>query len=228
MTSGRPALVAVQPADPAVSEDELLGWLAGLESGSEHSLAAAMVAEAGARGLEVGTGARAAASSPARASAAPSLRGGAGARGAGRQRGALRRPPVPCRAPGADVTAVVVAWDGRPRGRVLLRDAPRPDAAEAVAALGHAGIRTVLLSGDRSGGGARGGPAASASTRWRRPARPRRSWTTCAARRPMDTWPAMVGRRHQRRAGAEGGAGRHSAGGRHGPGAPGGQRRAAL
>jgi P-type E1-E2 ATPase len=32
---------------------------------------------------------------------------------------------------------------------VLLRDAVRPDAAEAVAALAHAGIRTVLLSGDR-------------------------------------------------------------------------------
>ncbi len=48
------------------------------------------------------------------------------------------------------MTAVLAAWDGRARGRVLLRDAPRPDAAEAVAALGHAGIRTVLLSGDRA------------------------------------------------------------------------------
>ncbi len=54
VTTGAPELVAVEPTDPAVSEDELLGWLAGLESGSEHSLAAAVVAEAQARGLEVG------------------------------------------------------------------------------------------------------------------------------------------------------------------------------
>ncbi len=147
VTMGAPALVAVEPTDPGVDEDELLGWLAGLESGSGHSLAAAVVEEARTRGLTVGA-----------------VRGlrvmpGRGVRGTVERDGeerevlagseALFDGPPPLPAPEADVTAVVVAWDGRPRGRVLLRDAPRPDAAEAVAELERAGVRTVLLSGDR-------------------------------------------------------------------------------
>jgi P-type E1-E2 ATPase len=48
-------------------------------------------------------------------------------------------------------TEIVVAWEGRPRGRVLLDDTARPEAAEAVARLHEAGVDTVLLSGDRPG-----------------------------------------------------------------------------
>jgi P-type E1-E2 ATPase len=57
---------------------------------------------------------------------------------------------VPAGAPVLDGETVVhVAWDGRPRGRVLLTDTLRPDAADAVRQLHHEGIETVLLSGDR-------------------------------------------------------------------------------
>ncbi|MBP7677048.1 MAG: heavy metal translocating P-type ATPase, partial [Thermoanaerobaculia bacterium] len=51
LTAGRPAVTAVRPAG-GTSEAELLGALAALESGSEHPLGKAIVAEANARGLD--------------------------------------------------------------------------------------------------------------------------------------------------------------------------------
>jgi cation transport ATPase len=47
------------------------------------------------------------------------------------------------------LTAIEVAWNGLTRGRVLLRDGIRADAAEAVRALRQAGIDCVLVAGDR-------------------------------------------------------------------------------
>ncbi len=147
VTIGAPELVAVEPTDPDVGEDELLGWLAGLESGSGHSLASAVVAAARVRGLDVGA-VRGLRVIPGRGVRGTVVRDGeerevmAGSE-------ALFDGPPPLPPPEPDATAVVVAWDGRPRGRVLLRDAPRPDAAEAIAELLRAGVRTVLLSGDR-------------------------------------------------------------------------------
>jgi len=148
VTTGCPALLAVERLDPDVSEDEVLGWLAGLETGSGHSLAAAIVSAARARGLEVGD--------VRDVHVIP----GQGVRGLVRRNGRERevlagsealfeRAPLASPAD-AGATAVVVAWEGRPRGRVLLRDTPRPDAAETVSELERAGVRTVLLSGDRA------------------------------------------------------------------------------
>ena len=54
LTVGRPVVSAVHPA-PGVSEAALLAWAASVESHSEHPLAAAIVAEAAARGLAVTT-----------------------------------------------------------------------------------------------------------------------------------------------------------------------------
>jgi P-type Cu+ transporter len=51
LTEGRPKLATVQPASSHVSEAELLRLSASLERGSEHPLAAAIVAGATARGL---------------------------------------------------------------------------------------------------------------------------------------------------------------------------------
>ncbi|MCY2924988.1 MAG: HAD-IC family P-type ATPase, partial [Planctomycetota bacterium] len=48
----------------------------------------------------------------------------------------------------ADATQVFVGWDGVLRGRVLLADAVRPDAARAVAELQRMGVECVLLTGD--------------------------------------------------------------------------------
>jgi heavy metal translocating P-type ATPase len=50
----------------------------------------------------------------------------------------------------SELTVIDVAWNDRLRGRVLLSDEVRPDAAEAVRRLKEMGVESVLLSGDRS------------------------------------------------------------------------------
>jgi P-type Cu+ transporter len=46
---------------------------------------------------------------------------------------------------------ISVARDGQPVGLLALADAVRPEAAEAIAALKQAGVRTVLITGDNEG-----------------------------------------------------------------------------
>jgi Cu+-exporting ATPase len=48
-------------------------------------------------------------------------------------------------------TAVMVAWDGSPRGVLVLRDPVKPSSARAVAELRALGLRPVLLTGDNEG-----------------------------------------------------------------------------
>jgi P-type E1-E2 ATPase len=48
------------------------------------------------------------------------------------------------------LSLIYVAWGGKVRGRLVLSDRIRPDAAEAIRRLHEAGIATVLLSGDRA------------------------------------------------------------------------------
>ncbi len=49
---------------------------------------------------------------------------------------------------------MVVAWDGRARGVLVLRDPVKPTSAAAVAQLTALGLRTVLLTGDNAGAAA--------------------------------------------------------------------------
>jgi Cu+-exporting ATPase len=67
LTEGKPKLVAVAPAE-GWSDEDLLRLAASLERGSEHPLAAAIVAGAAERGVEL---TKAAISSPRRARASP-------------------------------------------------------------------------------------------------------------------------------------------------------------
>ncbi|MBO3086112.1 copper-translocating P-type ATPase [Cellulomonas sp. zg-ZUI188] len=48
-------------------------------------------------------------------------------------------------------TAVMVAWDGSPRGVLVLRDPVKASSAQAVAELRALGLRPVLLTGDNEG-----------------------------------------------------------------------------
>ncbi len=48
-------------------------------------------------------------------------------------------------------TAVMVAWDGSPRGVLVLRDPVKESSAQAVAELRGLGLRPVLLTGDNAG-----------------------------------------------------------------------------
>ena len=149
VTTGRPALVAVEALDPAVSEDEVLG-LAGGAGVRQRPPAGGgrRRGGAGARARGRRRARRAGDRRPRRARDGDPRR--AGARGAGRQRGALRRlsPAAPggCRGHrrgGRRGTAgredACCCWTSRARTQ-----------REAVAALQEAGVRVVLLSGDRA------------------------------------------------------------------------------
>jgi Cu+-exporting ATPase len=153
LTVGRPVLTRLVPAE-GVAEAEVLALAAGLQSGSEHPLARAVMAAAAARGV-----------APAAATALRALPG-RGMEGAvdGRRLvlGSFRvlEPAGP--APEALVAAAeaiqaaggTVSWlvETAPAPRVLaafgFADAAKPGAAEAVATLAAMGIRSVLLTGD--------------------------------------------------------------------------------
>ncbi|MCL4808978.1 MAG: heavy metal translocating P-type ATPase, partial [Thermoanaerobaculia bacterium] len=168
LTAGRPAVRALRPAD-GVTEEALLSSLAALESGSEHPLAKAVVAEAGARGLEVER-ARDVAAVPG--GGVTGTVGGEAALAGSEAFLAARGVSVPADLAdaGGEGTLVLLAVGGRLLGAVVLSDPVKPHAREALAALSARGLSLHLLSGDRPGavlGAAReaGIPEANAAAR---------------------------------------------------------------
>lgn len=139
ITTNDPAIVEIQ-VEPGVSENDLLEWLAGLETGSEHVLAKAMVREARKRGLEIGT------------VSDVTVRPGLGIEGKVTRQGHNRVVTASRGESDSDepLTVIKVEWDGRVQGRIYLADQIRADAAQAVAQLHEERIETVLLSGDRA------------------------------------------------------------------------------
>ncbi|MEY2667802.1 MAG: hypothetical protein RJA59_440 [Pseudomonadota bacterium] len=150
LTAGKPALARVE-AGPGATEEELLGLAAGLERGSEHPLAAAILAGARGRGLEPLPAARF------------GYRPGLGVEGevAGRRVAvgtaallrALGIEPGPLAARAEELrreggTVVLVAIDGRAAGLLEVRDPVKPGAARVVAALAAEGIEVVMVTGD--------------------------------------------------------------------------------
>ncbi len=147
LTAGRPAVTAVSPAD-GVSEADLLGTLAALESGSEHPLGKAIVAEANARGIVFGR-ARDVRAVPG--GGVTGTVGGAAALAGSEAFLAARGIAVPeAILGGADGgTLVLLATGGALRGAVTLADPLKPHAREALAELSARGLSLHLLSGDR-------------------------------------------------------------------------------
>jgi len=147
LTAGRPAVTEVRPAD-GTSEAGLLGALAALESGSEHPLGRAIVAEARARGISFER-ARDVKAVPGggltgTVGGAPALAGSEAflaARGVNVPAGLLAE------ADGG--TLVLLAVGGALRGAVTLSDPLKPHAREALAGLSARGLTLHLLSGDR-------------------------------------------------------------------------------
>ncbi|MEU6958887.1 heavy metal translocating P-type ATPase [Streptomyces chrestomyceticus] len=157
VTTGRMSLYEAVPA-PGVTEDELLRLAGALEHASEHPIARA-----------VAEGAR------ERLGALPEPEhfenvAGLGVRGVvenrrvlvGRERllredpdggtasGALPKALSAARnaAEAAGRTAVLVAWDGQPRGLLSVADTVKEGSAEAVRRLRRLGLSPVLLTGD--------------------------------------------------------------------------------
>jgi P-type Cu+ transporter len=153
VTTGQMALVGVVAAD-GEDEDEVLRLAGAVEDASEHPIARALA-----------DGAR------ARVATLPAVReftslDGLGVRGVvtdgeaaravvvGRARLLVAMPlPADLQQALTDAresggTAVVVGWDGRARGVVVVADAVKPTSAEAISRFRDLGLSPVLLTGD--------------------------------------------------------------------------------
>jgi Cu+-exporting ATPase len=150
LTEGRPRLAAVVTV-ATWHEAELLRLAAGLEVGSEHPLAAAILAGAEARGV-----------APATAEAFEALPGKGVTGIVDGRRVALGNATLLAElgVPADDLiaradalrqeghTVMLVAVDGRAAGLVAVADPVKPSAPEAIAALRADGIRIVMVTGD--------------------------------------------------------------------------------
>ncbi len=154
LTEGKPRLVSMIPADDAAgtpTEAELLALAAGLERGSEHPLAAAILAGVAARGV-----------APASVDAFRSLTGrGVVGTAAGRRvalgnarlleelgvvAGALDKRAAVLREAGQTVMFLIV--DDAIVGLLGVADPIKPSALPAIRELGREGLRVVIVSGD--------------------------------------------------------------------------------
>jgi Cu+-exporting ATPase len=150
LTEGKPRLVSVV-ARPGLDEATLLRLAAGLERGSEHPLAAAIVAGAVERGVEPGS------ARDFRSVTGKGVTGTVDGRAVvlgnaallaelGIDPGDLRERAEAGRREGQ--TVMLVAVDGRAAGLLGVADPVKASTPEALRALRDEGIRIVMLTGD--------------------------------------------------------------------------------
>ncbi len=150
LTEGKPRLVSVTPA-AGFSEPELLQFAATVERGSEHPLAAAIVAGAQERGARPGelkdfrsiTGKGAVGTVEGRTVALGNRRL---LENLNVELGALAEQAEALRADGQ--TVMFVAIGGRPAGLLGVADPIKASTPEAIQLLHDEGIRIVMLTGD--------------------------------------------------------------------------------
>ena len=150
LTEGKPRLVTVEPHD-GLEPLTLLRLAASLENVSEHPLAAAIVAAARERDVDIAevkdfssaTGRGVSGTVDGRTIAIGNLRH---LEALGVDAGALRGRADELRRQGQTVMFVVV--DGRAAGLVGVADPIKGTAAEAITALHHEGVKVVMLTGD--------------------------------------------------------------------------------
>lgn len=150
LTSGQPEVVAIESVD--VTEGELLGLAAALESRSEHPLARAVLRAAAERSV------------PATSPSDFESRTGAGVSGRVDGRDIMVGTAAFLESRGIDLslwekralgharlgrTPVFVGIEGHVAGLLAIADPARPEARAVVRELGALGIEVVLLSGDR-------------------------------------------------------------------------------
>jgi P-type Cu+ transporter len=150
LTEGKPRLVTVEPVE-GVGAEELLRLAAGLERGSEHPLAAAIVAGATERGLRLdearefasltgqGVQGRVEGRAVALGNAALLATLGIAPGPLAERAEALRR---------AGQTAMFVTVDGRAAGLLGVADPVKETTPAAIRALRAEGVRVVMLTGD--------------------------------------------------------------------------------
>ena len=152
VTTGQPTVTAVVTA-PGFEESEVFRLAAGLEAGSEHPLAQAILNAARARGLAIPAVEQFAAIAGQGASGAVDGRALlAGNRRLLEERGidaALLHAEAE-RLAAQGQTPVFVAVEGRLAGLVTVADPLKSDSAAAIARLRGLGLRLVLLTGDHA------------------------------------------------------------------------------
>jgi Cu+-exporting ATPase len=150
LTMGKPDLVAVTPLE-GIDEAEFLAAVAGVEAGSEHPLAHAIVEGAKARGVQ---------SAPATDLASTTGEGVEAQ--VGSRRVAIGNEKMMRRIGIADEswlasaetgrsqgqTVMFVAFDAKPAGSIAVADPIKATSAAAIAALHARNIRVVMLTGD--------------------------------------------------------------------------------
>jgi len=150
LTEGKPRVTVVRPA-PGFDPDALLRFAASLERGSEHPLAAAIVAAATEKGLALADASEF--DAPAGKGVVGKVEGRALAIGSARfldeigiDASALSPEAEALRRDGA--TAVFVAVDSKPGGILGIADPVKATTPDAVRDLVAEGIRVVMLTGD--------------------------------------------------------------------------------
>ncbi len=151
LTEGKPRLTTVKSLPPVANNDELLRVVAGLEQGSEHPLAHAIVVGANERGMTLH-----------KADQFDSI-AGKGVRGVIEGRvvlagnsalleqfqvpaGELLKQAEELRTDGQ--TVMFIAFDGKPAGLIGVADPIKATSSEAVALLRGQGVRVIMLTGD--------------------------------------------------------------------------------
>jgi Cd2+/Zn2+-exporting ATPase len=147
LTAGRPQVTDVLALGGA-GERTVLGLAAAVEAHSSHPLAVAIVAHAGALGIPL----RPVAGAKAELGRSVSARVAGALVEVASPRLVAGLPPVAAEAvqrlEASGKTIVAVVRGGEPAGLIALRDEPREDAADGVAALRALGVSAVMLSGD--------------------------------------------------------------------------------
>lgn len=150
LTEGKPKVVALLPA-PGMDADEMLRLSASLERASEHPLAAAMVAEAVARGLTLSNPSDF--DSPVGKGVFGNLDGRKVIVGSERflaeqgvDLGSLAAQGEQLRAGGA--TTIYVAIDGRAAGILGIEDPVKTTTPDALKALKASGMQIIMVTGD--------------------------------------------------------------------------------
>jgi Cu+-exporting ATPase len=137
LTEGKPVVTAIEKVGAGGTADEVLQMAASLEQGSTHPLAAALVAEAKARGL------------PLESPQEVSVEAGRGI--AGKVGEMAVRVGSPTWLGHADTQAqIVVEVDGAIIGTIAVADPLRESSKRAVARLKALGVEVVMLTGDNA------------------------------------------------------------------------------
>lgn len=152
LTEGKPHLIALYPAQGQTPE-AFLAAAACVEQGSEHPLAATLLAEARERGVPVEAvrDFHATAGAGVEGFAPDGARLVAGTAAFLRSQGVDGIAPLEAKAAELDgQTTVFVARAGKALGMAAIADPVRPGTAKAVAALRAQGLRVVMLTGDNA------------------------------------------------------------------------------